>query len=341
MALLVHLLLLFTTTTSSLATPKPPSAIPSYHDYSSAYSFDAGNDPSPSLSTWMSRLPDTAPLSALSIPGTHDTMTYALDTNQQLQCQNWSLAVQLSSGLRYFDIRARLRADRLHIYHADGYTGFSYEDVLVAMFAFLDANPSETIVMRLKEEGSPIKDSNNTISFEDALNYHHHTAPATAAGAARHLFHYDPAAPIPTLGALRSQVLILQNFRAKQGAEAYGLAWEGPRMALEDFWMVPDIYHLADKWVAVRDALEAAATAAADNSVLFLAHLSASVGVLPIEAAAGPKNRTIQGINDMTGQWLRDFEGVEGVTRTGIVIIDFPGKQLVDAILRWNRLLKI
>ena len=304
-----------------------------YHGYRSAYSFDAG---AARADEWMAALRDDAPLSALSIPGTHDTMTYAMTDNPTLQCQNWNLTAQMRAGLRYFDIRARLRAGRLHIYHGDGDTGFGLEDVLVAMFAFLDEHPSEALVVRLKKEAGPVGDDDGSVSFEDAFDYHRLRAPRTAAGAAKHLALYDgERQPIPTLGALRSKIFLLQQFKAERGP--YGLLWEGPQMALEDLWIIPDVYHLPDKFTAIRDALERAATAPPDNKLLYLAHLSASVGVLPIQAAAGPKNRTIDGMNDMTGQWLRDFESVEGAARTGIVIIDFPGRRLIDAVLRWNK----
>lgn len=284
----------------------------------------------------MAAIPDDVHLTSLSIPGTHDTMTYEIGS-EQLQCQNWNLSMQLNSGLRYLDIRARLRDDELHIYHANGYTGFGYEQVLLDVFEFLDAHPSETIIMRLKEEGNPIG-SNNSISFEDAFNYHHFSSPLTAPGSAKHLHKYEFAAPIPTLGALRSKIFILQNFDARDGP--YGLRWEGPEMVLEDLWVIPDVYHLSEKWTAIRDALENAALAPDDNRFLYLAHTSASVGVLPIEAAAGPMNRTIQGMNDMTGQYLEDASANVDEARVGVVIIDFPGKKLIKTILKWNAWLR-
>lgn len=304
-----------------------------YRGYRSAFSFDAGLARRPD---WMASIPDHVPLSELSIPGTHDTMTYAIGS-EHLECQNWNLSVQLDAGLRYFDIRARLQDDQLQIYHADGYTGFSFVDVLLAMFEFLDANPSEAIVMRLKQEGPPIG-RKNTISFEDAFNLYRQKDPLTSTGAVDHLFAYNRTAPLPTLGQVRSRIFLLQQFPDKHGP--YGLEWEGSQMSLEDYWVVPDIYHLADKWTAIRGALELAATAARDNSRLFLAHVSASIGVLPIEAAAGPMNRTVVGMNDMTGQWVEDFGENPNTARTGIVIFDFPGKRLVDAVLRWNEPLK-
>ncbi|KAF4979743.1 hypothetical protein FZEAL_4100 [Fusarium zealandicum] len=295
-----------------------------YHGYASAFSFDVDRAHNPA---WMAELPDDVHLSSLSIPGTHDTMTYAIGT-ESLECQNWNLTTQLIAGIRYFDIRARLRDDELHIYHGNGYTGFSFKDVVGYMSEFLDMYPSETIVMRLKREGNGIG-SNNTISFEEAFNHH-------ALG--EHLYSYSPLKPLPKLGDIRSKIFMLQQFPAKLGP--YGVKWDGPQMVLEDLWIIPDVYHLSEKWTAIREALELAATSAFDNKLLYVAHVSASVGVLPIEAAAGPMNRTIAGMNDMTGQWIQDFEDNPDTTRTGIVIIDFPGRKLIDAILRWNKRLK-
>ncbi|KAH0491846.1 hypothetical protein TgHK011_003252 [Trichoderma gracile] len=304
-----------------------------YRGYQSAYSFDAGDGPHPD---WMAAIPDDVHLTSLSIPGTHDTMTYEI-ASQTLQCQNWNLSTQLASGLRYLDVRARVRDDELHVYHANGYTGFSYEQVLLDVFEFLDAHPSEAVIMRVKEEGGPIG-RNNSVSFEDAFRWHHWASPATAPGSAKHLHKYDFAAPIPTLGELRSKIFILQNFDARDGP--YGLLWEGPEMVLEDLWVIPDVYHLSEKWTAIRDALEYAALSPDDNRFLYLAHLSASVGVLPIEAAAGPMNRTIQGMNDMTGQYLEDASGNDDLARVGVVIVDFPGRRLIETVLKWNAWLR-
>ena len=54
--------------------------------------------------------------------------------------------------------------------------------------------------------------------------------------------------------------------------------------------------------------------------------------VLPIEVAAGTRNGKIQGMNDRTGEWLRAGNG----RTTGVVIMDFPGKELVREILMRN-----
>jgi 1-phosphatidylinositol phosphodiesterase len=219
----------------------------------------------------------------------------------------------MEAGLRYFDIRARLKDDALEIYHTSGDTGFSYEDVLLKICDFLEANPSETIVMRLKEEGVPL--GHNTITFEEAFKQYRDSRTSTKTCVSAHLYQPNSTdAPIPTLGSLRSKIFLLQNFKAPSGT-SYGLRWSGPQMKLEDFWIIPDASPL-------------------DNEALFLAHISASVGVLPVEAAAGTRDGKVRGMNDETGEWLEDH--VEHAVRSGIVIFDFPGKKAIDAVLSWN-----
>ena len=191
--------------------------------------------------------------------------------------------------------------------------------------------------MRLKQEGAPIGGGGSSLTFEQAFNYYRHNSSITAKQAARHMYGWDPAAPVlPTLGDLRSKILVLQDFPADDGglADKYGVAWDGDQMVLEDLWVVPDVDHLADKWAAIRDALtRAAADDPRDNKALYLSHISASVGVLPIEAAAGPRNRTVVGMNDETGRWL---EAGDQSGRTGVVIFDFPGRRAIDAVLARN-----
>ncbi|XWX01245.1 hypothetical protein V2A60_009271 [Cordyceps javanica] len=307
-----------------------------YHGFRSAFSFDAAAQGA-GHPAWMAALRNDTRLASLSLPGTHDTMTYAIGS-EVLQCQNVNLSAQLAAGLRYFDVRARLRGDELRIYHGDGDTGFGYQDVLLDMFAFLARHPSEALVMRLKQEGAPIGGGGgSSLTFEQAFNYYRHNSSITAKLAARHMYGWDPAAPVlPTLGDLRSKILVLQDFPADDGgpADKYGVAWDGDQMVLEDLWVVPDVDHLADKWAAIRDALaRAAADDPRDNKALYLSHISASVGVLPIEAAAGPRNRTVVGMNDETGRWL---EAGDQSGRTGVVIFDFPGRRAIDAVLARN-----
>ncbi|WYZ46265.1 hypothetical protein EsH8_IX_000490 [Colletotrichum jinshuiense] len=303
-----------------------------YRGYESHYSFDVDRA---DHAEWMRAIPDDTNITSLSIPGTHDTMTYDL-SNQVFQCQNHNLSSQLHAGMRYLDIRGRLVNDSIQIYHASMFTGHSYAEVLETVFDFLDDHPSETVVMRLKEEGRPL--GQNTMTFEDAFNYYLHNSTITSPGAKQHFRTHNPRQPFPTLGSLRGKIFLLQNFPSKGPDSPYGVVWESSDMVLEDLWIIPSIDHLYMKWEAIENALRRAATAKPHaNRVLYLAHLSASVGVLPIEAAAGNLNRTVAGMNDRTGDWLAATADRGDSGKTGVVIIDFPGKELVDVVLARNR----
>lgn len=334
-----------------------------YHNYTSPFSFDLDQAVNPD---WMSHIPDEVYLNSISIPGTHDTLTFDLVDNEVFQCQNHNLKTQLRAGLRYFDIRGRLLVNAsatsqepsIGIFHGHVSTGYNFQDVLLTIFSFLDEHPSEGIVMRLKEEGAPVpigdpSDSWETgtynTTFEEAFNYYRLNNSLTAPGCKAHLLHPWPAHPprtMPTMAELRGRVIVLYEFDTTAGGGGggggyYGIPWKSEHITLEDMWIIMDPILLADKWDAVRQNLQLAAASADDGDVLFLSHLSASVGVTPIEAAAGPlEDRTngtvIKGINDRVGQWLEEGEATGERGKTGVVMGDFPGKRLVEDILKRN-----
>ncbi|ROW09406.1 hypothetical protein VMCG_02403 [Cytospora schulzeri] len=335
---------------------------PSYHNYTSSFSFDLDKPVHPN---WMSRIPDHINLTSLSIPGTHDTETYDLVDNPVYQTQNHNLKAQLSAGLRYFDIRGRILINVtaggedgdpvIGIFHGGVFTGYTFEDVLLTLFEFLEEYPSEGIVMRLKQEGSPVRvnqagvfdddpDSTSLRSFEDAFNHYRLGNSLTKPGSAKHLLLPWPPSPasalpvFPTMGQLRSRIIVLQEFPSISGS--YGVPWKSSHINLEDLWIIPTLAHLEEKWDAIRGKLVEAAASPDDSDMLFLSHLSASIGVLPIEAAAGPlaevNGTMIVGMNDRTGLWLEEGEGRGGEGKTGIIMADFPGQRLVDAVVKRN-----
>lgn len=349
-----------------------PEKMPSYQNYTSSFSFDLDKSVHPE---WMARVPDHTSLASLSIPGTHDTETFDLVNETKFQCQNHDLRTQLRAGLRYFDIRGRLLIDEaasgeetapvIGIFHARMYTGYTLEDVLLTFFEFLNQHPTEGIIMRLKQEGPPVRRKSEGIfledeeeaaqvadtaayktTFEEAFNHYRLKNTRTEPGSTKHLLlpWPSPSAPagsplLPTMAQLRGRVIVLQEFPSATGA-SYGIPWLSPHISLEDLWVIVDLEHLEDKWRAIRASLEAAGASPPGSDLLFLSHLSASVGVTPIEAAAGPleavNGSMIEGMNDRTGRLLEKTvkDGQQG--KIGVVMADFPGQRLVDAILARN-----
>ena len=70
-----------------------------------------------SSSNWMERIRDETKLSALSIPGTHDSATQYVSLSPIFQCQDTDLQTQLENVYRYLDIRLVLKNDNLILKH--------------------------------------------------------------------------------------------------------------------------------------------------------------------------------------------------------------------------------
>ena len=201
-----------------------------------------------SLSSWMGDIPDDVLVTALSIPGTHDSgcidgpMGFA-------KTQNLDIAAQLDAGIRFLDIRLAHYQDDLHVHHDVVYMGKSYKDVLQICVDFLSQHPSETILMSVKEEerfDGPLGDfapsellnrllrgdpesRENTRSFDDEFEhqtwqrletappFYNHAAPS----AGGHPVTTAPAfTSATTLGDVRGKIVLLRRFK---GAESMGV----------------------------------------------------------------------------------------------------------------------
>src|SRR5262245_61043075 len=115
------------------------------------------------LDSWMSQLhDDNLSLSQLSIPGTHDTMTYLLGgLLPTVRNQTMPLTEQLNAGIRFIDIRVGPGfSGDLGLYHADvNLVGSFNKDVVATCENFLTAHPNETIVMAIHLESGYDYDS--------------------------------------------------------------------------------------------------------------------------------------------------------------------------------------
>lgn len=113
----------------------------------------------PPLNKWMMPLPDTLPLCALSVPGTHNSPTHHVAA-PSVRCQAHPIPVQLANGIRFFDIRAQPEQKGTNMWLVHGafpvsLTGGKHllTTALNHVYEFLAANPSETVMISLKREG--------------------------------------------------------------------------------------------------------------------------------------------------------------------------------------------
>lgn len=163
---------------------------------------------STNLSSWMRALKDETRLSALSIPGTHNSPTChrALPS---VRCQATSPPEQLQNGVRFFDIRLQpenpqdLTKDGLVLVHSVfpiSLTGAKYfRDLVTEVLTFLDQNPSETVVMSVKREGT----GNATDAQLSRILRDHY---------AGDINHWFTAPRIPTLGEVRHKIVLIRRF---------------------------------------------------------------------------------------------------------------------------------
>lgn len=266
---------------------------------------------------WMARLPDSTPLGALSIPGTHDSgARYGVYVCQN---QSWSIERQLAAGVRYLDIRMRRSGADLAIHHGPCFQQTVFDAVLATIVAFLASNPTETVVMRAKEEHTPAPGS---LPFADLWRK----------SVAPHLSRFLPAADaLPALGAARGRILVLRD----ADFDGVGIRYGGELMRIQDVWDVfdaegenpqgPNTASIPQKLRLIRAHMRAAAENNPGGARLFLNHLSGATGVAPAAFAEISNRAAFEAI------------GADGRRRPlGVLAMDYPGEGLIYRIIRTN-----
>ncbi len=118
------------------------------------------------LTDWMAGLDDEAAINELYIPGTHDSGALHSLLGISGKCQSYDIGKQLHFGVRLFDIRLQLRDDNLAIVHSFVDQKLSFEAVLDEIKSFLEENPTEFIIISIKEDADA---ENSTLAFEGAV----------------------------------------------------------------------------------------------------------------------------------------------------------------------------
>lgn len=161
--------------------------------------------------TWMSHLPSTTFMSAISIPGTHDSAAYTYSW-PFIATQTMDITAQLNAGIRYFDLRCGLRNNILEMVHGQAILSLRLDEVLTAMYDFLTANPSEALIAQIKRDR---KDESSTLHFAQAITHLLSTTPD----------HWRTANTTPMLGELRGRIQLFRRFESSpyHPLGAYGI----------------------------------------------------------------------------------------------------------------------
>ncbi|KAJ1017839.1 hypothetical protein NDA16_005155 [Ustilago loliicola] len=114
----------------------------------------------------MSDLPSADPLSSFCLPGTHESCALYGWPISAYQESTSSIAYQLSRGIRFLDVRLALKGtpgkQLLYAYHGVTDQKIEFSAILSQVYTFLTTNPSETVLMSVKQE-------NNMAGFLDSV----------------------------------------------------------------------------------------------------------------------------------------------------------------------------
>ncbi len=323
---------------------------------------------SANLQCWMKELHDQTPISGLSIPGTHNSPTChrALPS---VRCQAVSPREQLENGIRFFDIRVKpdsptdVENDRLELVHSVfpiSLTGPKYfRDLVNETLAFLDRNPSETVIISVKREGT----GNASDQHLSKILHKHY---------ARDQNRWYTTPRIPKLGEVRHKIVLMRRFalddevrRAEHGGSGWGLEAENwadntpndnhGAVCVQDFYEVLETENIDKKIKFATEHLDRSAACVcpvpgistdAEHPVppppIYLNFLSASnfwkVGCWPENIAAKINPSVTEHL------CLHHREGGDhGDGATGVVVCDYVGKDgdwdLVRCIVGMNSML--
>ena len=154
--------------------------------------------PSRKLADWMALLEDDTPLSAVTIPGTHDSAAYTYSW-PFVATQKMDIIEQLDAGIRYFDFRCAVRDDVVHMVHGVKYLGLKLEMVLEGVYAWLGEHPSEALIVQIKKDR---KAQNSEVHFSNAISKVLATNPKR----------WRTANMTSSIGQLRGRIQLLRRF---------------------------------------------------------------------------------------------------------------------------------
>ena len=328
--------------------------IPINSDICTTYAYSHDDGVCQDQSKWMSALKDSTPLSSLSIPGTHDSMSLGWG-GDIAQTQSKTLPNQLSSGVRFLDIRLAAYpklSDLLYSYHGFIYLHSTFQQILDTITNFLTNNPTETIIMRLKQEYTTETDATFISLLQKFLKNPKYSD---------YIYNYA-GNKNPILKNLRRKILILQNFGGNISWMLYN------QFVIQDNYNLNTNWDLYNKWTSIKSQLVSANQSfLQNNSQRFINFLSGSGGVFPYFVASGHINPATNAPNLSTGltepvfksyytdfprvNWVGifatiNFKGTNYLTKdyidnnkpsyVGIIPSNFPGQGLINSIINVN-----
>ncbi len=312
---------------------------------------------------WMAALPDSMKLSYMSIPGTHDSM--ALVGGDAIATQTTELATQLAAGIRVIDIRILFQFDSFFLCHGVMPEPGSFDSVMQTLETFLRQNPGETVLMRVQDATNGL---GNTESFEQVFQSYWSRYSGIFWNNANHETN-------PTLGELRGKVVVLQNFTAtaSYGLNYSEFNAQDDYNFNNNWYQYTKWTEVEAQLMKANMPSQICSQGVCypllpgNANRLYINSLRGAGGSFPYFVASGKSDPSTGGpllmtgettplfnnwpdfprVNCFLGMCSIAFEGTNNLTfdwllasprtRVGIIMADFPGPGLIDAVIAANQ----
>jgi len=283
---------------------------------------------------WMTGLPDTVKVCRVSIPGTHDSGTAGVrfPVKHYARTQTMDLSEQWDAGIRFFDLRPKLENGTLRIYHGPADCHLGFEEAMLTIIGKLEQYPTEFCVVMTNSAGGGLEGVDRIMDDINTLFDFNMLAQ----------FHADM-----TVADMRGRVLFIHRDYRDNGRDYPGtvvLGWPGngsshhSRMESCQYqsavlW-AQDFFteggkgdYLNSKWDKVTALIREFASA--PDGVWCINHLSGYTGA----GISTNINRNAKTTNARLLEYLGNHK-----KPIGIIPMDFPSQELIDAIISCNEL---
>lgn len=256
------------------------------------------------LSDWMSSMPDDAPLAAVSIPGSHNSM--ARTGGPSLQSQTWDIGQQLRSGIRYLDVGFCLAGNEIVSKGVLQNPDTSIHEFMTPVKQFLTEHPRESVLVRIADVCAGGLDF--YIRLHQTLNDHYgqYVLPLQIQN--------------PRLGMSRGKMVIVKDY---YGGPLGGLEYQSLDKTDGMMLASPEEKDIKPLTKAIKRHLKKVMTCG-DFERMFLTVTSASGPGFTFQYAAA--------INEVLSFFLH--KNPKG--RIGIVAMDFPPEHVIGDIIARN-----
>lgn len=158
-----------------------------------AFAKDTGYTPK----NWMASIDGSLTLAQFTIPGAHDSATDKVPLGH---CQTVGVKQQLNMGARFLDIRLKVDSKgNLNCYHGFVNCLTSFKSVMNDIVSFLKANPTECVIMSVKNEDG------DSAPFEKALV-------EKWIDSSKYAEYFYTENSIPTLDDVRGKIVFMRRY---------------------------------------------------------------------------------------------------------------------------------